>query len=184
VKISGGIRGDTPTPLDAGLLGWSLDPAHVGAGTILVAGKAQMAWVPVHGYGTVSKIDVCVTTAGASLTVSGLALYSSARNLLSNAPLATTFFQTTGLRQGVLTTPQAFTPATKGFYVACWAVGSTMPTMARGGNTFAAVNLLGGSPVVPVRFGVSAASSFTTGTPPSGPLAALTADFALLAGLE
>lgn len=181
-KFLGGIDGDNPRPTDFGLLGWSVDPANVGASTIITAGRATVAYVPVHGSGTVSKIWVSISTGGASLTVSGLALFDAAGNLLSNAPLAGTAMQSTGRLSATLTTPQTYTPATKGFYVAMWAVGTTMPTPARSGNTFPAVNMKGSGSSL-VRFAQTPASSFTTSTPPST-LSTLTENFALLAALE
>lgn len=170
-------------PDDLGLIGWSSDPACIAAGAGLTAGRAAVVWVPVRDGGlTITRLHVVVATAGVTLTVSGLAMYSLAGNLLSNAPLSGTAYQTAAAITGTLTTPQTPASGENGVYVAMWAVGTTQPQMARNGTNFPGVNLTGPS-VTRVRHGQSPASSFTTGTPP-GTLGTVSTNFAFVAAVS
>jgi hypothetical protein len=156
-------------PRSRGFKGWAYDPVSIATGfTIqLLAGRADVAWVHVPEGEVVTKIHGIIITGGSGLTTSGLALFDSSGNHLKTATLAASKYQTAGQMEATLDSSLTVTATglNSGFYVAFWAVGTTMPTFGRSGNNQAAVNA--GSSGAKTRFGRTAASTFTGTTPPS-----------------
>ena len=132
---------DNNAPLDHGLKAWSSDPAVPTLSTIIpTAGLLHIVKLPLRSRQTISSAWTSVTTAGATLTNVGFALYSSAGALLTSSVnvngATATAFQSTGSKQ-VTFTAQTIGPGS--FYVAFWFTGTTLPTLMRN-SVLAAMN--------------------------------------------
>jgi hypothetical protein len=150
-----------------GLKGWSYPLSAAAANTIIpTGGTVYFAQVYTPSAIAVTTLWLAVTTGGGTLTAAGLALYSSAGALLQSNVVTSganlTQFQGTG-GKSLTVSSQAFNAGDK-FYVAFFFTGTTMPTLARGGNAAAAYDL---NLVAPnLRFG-SADTGRTTTFPSS-----------------
>lgn len=154
-----------PSPSDLGFAAWAYPPESASTALTQTAGRALVSRIVVRKATTLTKLHIWIATAGASLTTSGLALYSSGGSLLSDCTLAASAYQSAGQVTGTLNTSQTVAAGTH-LYVAVWAVGTTMPSPGRCAATTASGNLRGSS-VTWSRFGQTAASTFTSGTAPS-----------------
>lgn len=139
---AGGAPGlPTPTPLDHGMVGWTLDPRELQAGTIFPAsGTLNVARVKAMA-SLVTNVLLHFTAGGATLTAGYAGLYTDAGALLSgSADHSTTLsnWQSGGLKTVPLLTPQAVIPGTW-YKVAWFAAGTTMPTASRGLNSSTAI---------------------------------------------
>jgi|GEM_PF-2110634 len=113
---------------DQGLLGWSYDVAQANLTQIITAaGVLQCARLNVNAC-TITNIIVDVTTAGAGLANCGVALYQGGTLLRQSADISTSL-QSTNSKIIPLTSPVAVTAGY--IYVAIWANGTTLPTLAR-----------------------------------------------------
>lgn len=157
-----------PVPASYGFKAWAGDPQNFASPSIIAAGGA-LNMVRLYNPGaqplTVSSASVLVTTAGATLTNVGFALYApSTQALLTssvNANGATaTAFQGTGVRT-VTFTPQTIAGGAD-VYVAFWFTGTTLPTLIRGAGSALASNMTLASPNL--RF-CTANTGLTTAAP-------------------
>lgn len=151
---------------DQGLLGWSYDVASATLTSIIPsAGVMQMTRVPVKA-GTITNIHLDVTTAGAGLTSAGVAIYQGGTLLAQSADISTTLQSTNG-KTIPLSAPVS---VTAGYvYVAVWANGTTLPTLAR---AISRSNVNIGLTSSTYRFATSGSSITTTAPGTLGILAA------------
>jgi hypothetical protein len=157
----------TNTAFNQNLRGWSLDPATAVNGTIIgTAGKAQFVKIVVPEYALVSKILVHVTVKGTTLTAAQnlagiyeVGKVESAATLIKPTVDQASAWETTGLKEMALTEEVGIGPGV--YYVAFFANGSTLPTLACGA-ALAAINA--GVTTPTYRFG-TANSGLTTAMP-------------------
>ncbi len=122
---------NTWSPSDQSLISWSFDPTIASSTSILPsAGVMHLARLPINSPTTVTNILLDVTTAGAGLTSAGAAIYQNGillgQTADQSANWTTTNSKTMALSGG------AISVATGYVYVAVWANGTTLPTLARG----------------------------------------------------
>ena len=139
---SGGSAGlPTATPLDHGMVGWTLDPREVQAGTILPAsGTLNVARVKAMS-ALATNVLLHFTAGGVTLTAGYAGLYTDAGALLSSSAdhsAALSNWQGGGLKTVPLLAAQAVTPG-NWYKVAWFAAGTTMPTLSRGLNSSTAI---------------------------------------------
>lgn len=111
-------------------------PRQAAAGTaIMVDGTAYFQGVGLVAGDIVTKIMVCVTTLGASVTLSKVGLYTTGGSLLASSADQGTAWQSTGIKEISLSSP--FTVVTSGaYYLAVISKASvTLPTLLRGNST-------------------------------------------------
>jgi hypothetical protein len=154
---------DNPLPEDNGLKAWSMDPATSTAVTILpTSGMGHFVRMSLSRAQVISSLWVYVSTAGASLTNVGFALYDAAGNRLTSSVntngATTTAFSSLGAKQVTFSAPPTI-PAGN-FFGFMWFAGTTMPTLNRGATTVALHNINLSPPNL--RFGTSGSGLTTT----------------------
>jgi len=156
------------SPGDQSLAGWSFDPVlAVNTSILPSAGVMHMARVAIPNGATITNILMDVTTAGAGLTSSGAAIYQNGVLLGQTADQSTNWTTTNTKTMPLSGGP--ITAASGYIYIAVWANGTTLPTLARATGRS---NINVGTVSTNYRF-ASSGSSITT-TPPAtlGSLAA------------
>lgn len=155
----------TFVPEDHGFLAWTFDPYNA-ANSVQVSTAATLYRfkLKIPTARTITNIHFLVTSAGTFTSGQNfVALYSSAKALLSGSADQTANMGGTGLKTMPLTTPQ---PVVAGVvYAAFWLNGSNLPTLARGTALSAVVpnaNLTAANSRV-----ATANGSLTTGPAPS-----------------
>jgi hypothetical protein len=125
-------------PSDHGLIAWTMDPSCTNAnGTAVTAGFIYLMMVNLKLAATISKIEVVIGTAGATLT-SGqcfAGLYSTAGTRLALTADMSTTWNSTGDKKMSLT--GSYSAAAGKYYVAILMNGTTSPSFACG-STFGA----------------------------------------------
>jgi hypothetical protein len=130
--ISAPYRPPTFVPEDHGLLAWSFDP-YLAANSVQVSTAATLYRfkLKIPTARTITNVHFLVTSGGTFTTGQNfVALYSSAKALLSGSADQTANMGGTGLKTMPLSTPQAVPPGI--VYAAFWMNGSNLPTLARG----------------------------------------------------
>jgi hypothetical protein len=163
-----------PSPLDHGLVGWTWDPIHQQAGTVVpTAGLAHVVRIRALGP-VVTNIHVHVTVAGSVLTANQcyMALYNDAGALLGAGAITASLHNTgtngwgdTGAKVHPLSTPQGVT--TNAWYkVLFWYQGTTGPAFSR--NTNAGSSMLNiGLTAGTARYATANSGLTTAGTVPA-----------------
>ena len=127
-------------PVDYGLIGWNFPIDQNGNSTILpTAGLVHVAKILVPTAITITNLHIHIATGGGTLANSYMALYNSAKGLLSQSAdqsSTNSNWQGGGFKTVALGAPQAVTAGT--YYIAFW-VGSwaTAPTPSRSSNNSA-----------------------------------------------
>ncbi len=125
------------TPGDHGIIGWNYPADLAGSSTIMpTATLVHIAKILVPTAQTITNLHIHIATQGGTLTNSYMALYNSAKGLLSQSAdqsSANSNWQTGGFKAVALGTPQVVAAGV--YYVAFW-VGTavTMPTPSRSSN--------------------------------------------------
>jgi hypothetical protein len=138
-------------PGDHGLIAWTMDPASTGSsGTVLSAGFIYMVQVVVRQSVTITKLNVVLGGAGATLTANQClaGLYDSAGNRVAITADMSTTWNSAGNKTMNLTASYSAAPGK--YYIALLFNGTTSPTFACGstlGATFTPgnANLAAGS---------------------------------------
>ncbi|MFR9794692.1 hypothetical protein ACL02U_02135 [Streptomyces sp. MS06] len=140
------------TPADHGLIGWTQDPATLGAGTDpTTAGVLYLLAVKVPSPRTISTVHIGVAEPGSGLTAGqNLAgLYDSAGTLLSGTADQSGSWTSAGHKAIALSTAQDVGPGV--YYVAFLANGTTPPPLLRG-HSYSSSTLNAGLTAANARF--------------------------------
>lgn len=148
------------TPAQHGLVEWNFQPSAAGATSTVTAGKVYLSRITVQTGGTLSNLVINITTAGAGLTPSYVAIFdNTGAQLAVSADISSLL---TGTGGTALAFPaHAFSPGA--VILAALLVGNgstTAPTLARGASGAGAKNygLTTASPLMASTYG----SSLTT----------------------
>lgn len=154
-------------PSDQALISWAYDPTIANATSILpAAGVMYMARLPITAAINISNIMLDITTAGAGLTTAGAAIYQNGLLVGQTADQSTNWITTNSKTMPLSGGPVA---VTAGYvYIAIWANGTTLPTLARGVGRS---NINIGTTVSNYRF-ASSGSGITTAPAALGALTA------------
>jgi len=151
-----------PSPLDHGMLGWTMDPLVCFNTTQITAGQIWIHRVIAAEDGTVNNLVTDVSVAGSGLTANQCyaGLYDTSGARLGVTGNMATAWSTSGAKIMALTAGVAVTRGTA-YYIALLANGTTMPTLRRGSTSsanFTNINLSADAP----RFAVSSATTNTS----------------------
>jgi hypothetical protein len=116
-----------------GLVSENFPRSAMASSQLTISGTAYFMSMGLLAGDVVTKLNILVTTAGASMTLSKVGLYDSSGTLLASSADQGTAWQSTGLKQISLSSPYTVT-ADGGYYAAVVAIGSTMPILTRGFN--------------------------------------------------
>lgn len=161
------ILANNPIPADHGLVGWSFDPAHAQAGTVLpTGGTLHLARVRAVS-SAITAIQLYLTAGGGTLTAGRCfaAVFTDAGAILGAGAVTAdqaTAWATSGLKDMALTVAQSVTP--NAFYqIGFFFNGTTGPAVARGSN-LAATQINAGIGAAPFRYS-TADTGLTTAMP-------------------
>lgn len=147
-------------PGDQSLIAWAFDPiTAINASILPAAGVMYMARLAVPTATTVTNIIIDITAAGAGLTASGACIYQNGILLGQTADQSSAWMSTNTKTMPIAGGPVAVSAGY--IYVAVWANGTTLPTLARA-NGRSNINV--GTGATTYRF-ASAGSGITTTAP-------------------
>lgn len=135
------LTATSAAPADHGYLGWTIDPLLASTTFVAASGTLYLARVRVQTTGPITAVHLPITTAAAGLTVSKVAVFSTAGTRLGvSADQGTAWHTGNAVKTVSLTSPTAIQDAGTVLLAGMVVVGTTGPTI-RASVTAAGLNL-------------------------------------------